>query len=272
MEMKMRTLLAVGLWVILPFALFAEGSSYKVSIKPSNPDDRSRPSMEFLPGTRYRQTNLGLYVALATAYKIPWQGAGALELRLKGVPEWMLMRYDMEIVATSPAAFGLSSTAPNDRIRSMLQAVFADRMKLKMRREAVEMAVFAVMVESGGAKLERAELSENDCIEATPFGSTDVLKPGCHQLLGGRDRGIRGAAVNMADIAYYVSNWSSLPIVDQTGLSGLYQIQTTGWAEKTEFPDFTLDALFDRLGLKLVRTKAPLEVFVIEHAERPSEN
>jgi uncharacterized protein (TIGR03435 family) len=76
----------------------------------------------------------------------------------------------------------------------------------------------------------------------------------------------------MADLAAYVSNWSELPVVDQTGLSGLYQIQTEGWGSSADSSGRTLDEVLDRLGLKLARTKARLEVLVIEHAERPSEN
>ncbi len=76
----------------------------------------------------------------------------------------------------------------------------------------------------------------------------------------------------MADLAAYVSNWSELPVVDETGLSGLYQIQTEKWGSSANSADGTLDDVLDRLGLKLVRKKAQVAVFVVENAERPSEN
>ena len=154
----------------------------------------------------------------------------------------------------------------------MLQSLLADRLKLRIRRESAEMAVYALMVGSRGIKLETAKISERDCAEAAPFGSLDLPAPGCHQFLGGQGRGLRGTAVDMADLAAYVSNWSELPVVDQTGLSGLYQIQTESWGSSENSSDRTLDEVLDRLGLKLVRQKARLEVLVIERAERPSEN
>jgi uncharacterized protein (TIGR03435 family) len=80
-------------------------------------------------------------------------------------------------------------------------------------------------------------------------------------------------------------------VVDKTGLKGLFNIQTEGWvpmrprpprpagqeptAEDLAFADParpTLFQIFDRLGLKLESQKAPVEMFVIESAERPSEN
>lgn len=79
----------------------------------------------------------------------------------------------------------------------------------------------------------------------------------------------------MADLALHVSNWSEVPVVDHTGLKGLYAIQTEGWDGNPSASDSsrpTLDEIFDRLGLKLVRKKSAVEVFVIEHIEKPSEN
>jgi uncharacterized protein (TIGR03435 family) len=243
------------------------------SIKPAKSGDRRRPGIEFLPGGRFRLTNMPLFVVLATAYQIPFQSREALEQRIKGIPDWMFSAsYDMEVTTAAPAPPGLSTKARNERIRFMLQAVLADRLKLRMRREGAEMTMYALKVGSRGVHLEPAKIREQDCVEAAPFGSLDLTTPGCHQFLGGQGRGLRGSAVDMADLAAYVSNWSELPVVDQTGLSGLYQIQTEGWGSSESPSDRTLDEVLDRLGLKLVRKRAQLEVFVVEHAERPSEN
>jgi uncharacterized protein (TIGR03435 family) len=95
----------------------------------------------------------------------------------------------------------------------------------------------------------------------------------------------------MPDLAAYASSWADRPVVDKTGLRGLFNIQTEGWvpmrprpprpagqdptAEDLAFADParpTLFQIFDRLGLKLESQKAPVEMFVIESAERPSEN
>jgi uncharacterized protein (TIGR03435 family) len=95
----------------------------------------------------------------------------------------------------------------------------------------------------------------------------------------------------MADLASYASGWADRPVIDKTSLKGLFNIQTEGWvpmrprparpagqdpsAEDLAFADPTRPTLFQifgRLGLKLESQKAPVETFVIESAERPSEN
>jgi uncharacterized protein (TIGR03435 family) len=74
------------------------------------------------------------------------------------------------------------------------------------------------------------------------------------------------------------------PVVDQTGLSGRFDF-TLEWTPESNGPaqsraDAPLDsqgatfleALKDQLGMKLKATKAPMDVLVIDHVERPSEN
>jgi uncharacterized protein (TIGR03435 family) len=72
------------------------------------------------------------------------------------------------------------------------------------------------------------------------------------------------------------------PIVDQTGLTGVYNIQIAFTREEpdalgmTELPDTAapnlLEALPQQLGLKLEGAKLPVDVIVIDHAELPEAN
>ncbi len=54
--------------------------------------------------------------------------------------------------------YDIAATAPGDRtptsneFRLMMQSFLADRFKLRVRREAVEMSVYAVVVTTGGPK------------------------------------------------------------------------------------------------------------------------
>jgi uncharacterized protein (TIGR03435 family) len=125
------------------------------------------------------------------------------------------------------------------------------------------------MAASHGPKLEKAKIAEKDCTESPIFGGT-----ACHQFLGGVGRGLHGEAVDMHDLALYVSNWTDAPVVDQTGYTGLFRIQTEGWA--TPLADDparpSLREVLAQFDLKLVEKRAPVEVFAIEHIERPSEN
>jgi len=65
--------------------------------------------------------------------------------------------------------------------------------------------------------------------------------------------------------ALMLINVTNRTVIDKTGLAGLYDI-------KLEWAPVLTTAIEEQLGLRLVSTKAPLEVLVIDHVERPSEN
>jgi uncharacterized protein (TIGR03435 family) len=87
-------------------------------------------------------------------------------------------------------------------------------------------------------------------------------------------RGMHGEAVDMADLALCASNWSDRPILDQTRLTDLYNVQTDPWgAPILDDPSrASLDEIFDRMGLQLVARKGPVEFWVIDSIEKPSAN
>ncbi len=74
------------------------------------------------------------------------------------------------------------------------------------------------------------------------------------------------------------------PTLDQTGLTGRFDFdieflpvsnapRSPGADTIPEAPGPTFtEALQHQLGLKLVKQTGPVDVFVIEHVERPSEN
>jgi uncharacterized protein (TIGR03435 family) len=97
----------------------------------------------------------------------------------------------------------------------------------------------------------------------------------------------------MSDLASFLQNWTDHPVIDNTGLKGLFDIDTEGWvsmrprlippgernenqaAEDRAFADParpTLQQVLDKVGLKLESTKGPVQILVIDRIERPSEN
>jgi uncharacterized protein (TIGR03435 family) len=94
----------------------------------------------------------------------------------------------------------------------------------------------------------------------------------------------------MAELVVSVSNFTDRPLIDRTGLTGLYDIDTDGWVPMRQRPVQpgaeptpesiamadptrpTLYMIFDKLGLKMEPSKAPVEMFVIEHVEKPTAN
>jgi len=224
---------------------------------------------------------------VAVAYDLPFQSD-----RLTGGPDWLRSeRYDIEATPEKGAIpAGATVKERNDKVHLMLQALLAERFKMVIHREIRELPAYVVTVKKDGPKLQKAAVEEKDCAE-TPAGPKDPAA--CHGFSGGQGQGLHGQAVSMSDLASAASNFADHPVVDKTGLKGLYNIQTEGWvpmrprlprpaeptpqqaAEDQAFADParpTLFQIFDRLGLKLESQKAPVEMFVIESAERPSEN
>jgi uncharacterized protein (TIGR03435 family) len=249
------------------------------SIK-ANPSTVPGPlGWQFLPGGRLRIQNMPLYMIVATAYNVPFQSS-----RLTGGPDWIRgQRFDIDATA-EPGAIptGASADERDKAMRTMLQALLAERFHLKIRRELKDQPVYAIVVGKGGPKLKAAEIGEKDC-------ETDAAKDiDCHNFHGGRGRGLHAKAANIADLALFVSNWTDRPLVDKSGLTGMYQFETRGWANIAPGPAPapgtvaedgqdaaslpTVFTLFADMGLKLDPQRAPVEMFIIEGVERPSEN
>ena len=120
--------------------------------------------------------------------------------------------------------------ARNDRVRAMVEALLVDRFKLVIRRESKEMPVYALLVAKGGPKLQRA-----DMMRRLPEASPNALGPEspstpipdvCHAFNGGVGRGLHARAANMSDLAAFVENWTDRPLLDKTGIQGLYRFET----------------------------------------------
>jgi uncharacterized protein (TIGR03435 family) len=156
-----------------------------------------------------------------------------------------------------------ASAVPVSQLRMMLRQLLADRFKLTLHRETKTMPVYVLTVMKGGPKLPDANADDgNHVLESLPrvqdgsFVFPDSSIPDFAaklSLLRGMDR----------------------PVVDQTGIKGSYDIILKGAADAVRQPEggaslFTL--IQEQLKLKLVPAKAPLEIVVIDHAEKPSEN
>jgi uncharacterized protein (TIGR03435 family) len=148
-----------------------------------------------------------------------------------------------------------------------------------MRVENKSMPVYALTVAEGGPKLQKSTIDEKDC-------ASDIGPEACHSFVGGLGHPLNARAIDMDDLAHYISNWTDLPVVNRTGLSGLFTVDTEGWVPMRLPPPPpsaapaanpfaglpTIFAVLDKLGLELNRQEDNLPVYTVEHIERPSAN
>jgi uncharacterized protein (TIGR03435 family) len=154
----------------------------------------------------------------------------------------------------------------------MIQKLLATRFKLAFHHEQRELAVYAIVIGKDGPRLTTTDRKPSD---STNFSYTNrvVLT-------------VRNAT--MADFADGMqASFMDRPVVDQTGLADRYDFllkwtpdeSRSGLGEKLpptaddpNAPPGLYTAIQEQLGLKLVSTKAPVDVLVIDHIEMPSEN
>jgi uncharacterized protein (TIGR03435 family) len=140
------------------------------------------------------------------------------------------------------------------QLRTMLQHLLAARFKLALHRESKLFPVYELVVARGASSPVRAAESlprvENDS-----FVFTDV---------------------SMAEFARMLSQLRGieLPVIDRTGIAGTFDLVLKSAPSAAREADrgglFAL--IQEQLGLRLAPAKAPFDVLVIDHAERPDAN
>lgn len=195
-------------------------------------------------------TNVSLQGAIGWAYHVfPHQVTG---------PGWLeTERYDV-------AARAGSAVVEAD-LRLMLRQLLADRFKLAVHRESKEMTAYVVSVGKGGVKFK--ESSEEGPSEMKPTGRMAIS--------------IR--KTTMAQIADMLGSAPlPYPVVDQTGLTGRYDITLDlfsvlgGGAAPQGMDDaipLVIQALGEQLGLKVDQRKTAIDMVIVDHAEKvPTQN
>jgi uncharacterized protein (TIGR03435 family) len=197
----------------------------------------------FDPGGRFTATGAPLSALMQEAY-------GIKGFQISGGPSWVNSeRYD--VVAKPNAGANLSQ----ERLKPMIQALLAERFQLKIHRETKDLTIYSLMAGKDGPKL---------------HASTGASGPG---LSMGRGQ-LSGHKVSMTMLASILELQLDRNVRDNTGIQGDFDIKLE-WS-----PDETADragpsiftALQEQLGLKLGSQKGPVEVLVIDSAEKASAN
>jgi uncharacterized protein (TIGR03435 family) len=246
------------------------------TIKPNN----TRISRGFMPGFTadgYRADLVPLMLLIRQAY-------GVQGFQVAGGPEWINTEfYNVEAKMDGSTAEALSKLRP-DQLKiarqKMLQLLLEERFGLKVHRGTKDGSVYLLVVAKGGSKLHEPKPGDDPGVLTADGGATQ----GYAQKT---PTGLIVRGLSAPRIAILLSQQVKRPVVDKTGLTGTYNF-TLDWAQELAVtaahdgeesdvaPDpggvSILTAIQQQLGLKLEPGKGPVEVIVIDHADRPSGN
>src|SRR5262245_26335044 len=205
-------------------------------------------SIDAPEGTRFSTRNITVWNLIRYAHKLT-------DLQIAGAPDWIRNeRIDIEARPASPVS--------SNEMLAMVQALLAERLHLKMHRESRNVPSYALQVAKDGPKLGPAAESTQGSIMR--MGEMTVKR------------------MTIAGLAQILEFELHRPVTDQTGLTGNFSFQLK-WTRETvrSAPDVAdsdpakpsiFAALQEQLGLRLVTSRSPVNVQVIDNVELPTEN
>ena len=239
-----RTLVATAL-AVYP-AVAATPSFDVASVRISRTGGR-RQSIHSSPDT-VTMRNVSLKSCIGWAYHV-------MEYQVAG-PDWLgFERYD--IVAKAAGA------VPEGDLRTMMQALLADRFLVESHRQTKEMSAYVLVVTKGGPKVHESQTEGEPSVQPDRGRMTVTVQ--------------RGRMSQLVDV---LSNFFHAPVIDETGLKGSYDLTVNIAKYLPQAGDGPPDPLSiitaglqEELGLKLESRKMAVEMVVVDHAEKaPTEN
>lgn len=268
MRVRVRLLVAVGV-IATGVVAHAQSTPAKMpkfevaTIKPISQNGMHMVSLKVSPGGRVVFQTQSLKSLICIAFDVSgWQVSGSdAELAKK---------YDVQAEApelVAPDTYNERATnlgITDERLRQMLQALLIDRFQLKFRRETREGAVY--LLERTGKTLQ---------LHASQVARSSVYPSGDIGAVSGRGWMLHDTS--MPELANYLSVvLLHKSVLDRTGLEGAFDFESKTILTEADFHGLGLMETFlpvvGEMGLKLETSKGPVESFVVEHAEAPTEN
>ncbi|MGA7341112.1 MAG: TIGR03435 family protein [Terracidiphilus sp.] len=223
------------------------------TIKPSSPEESRTLQIR---GNRFATTDTSLVDLLKYAF-------GIQEKEIVGGPKWLTtQKFDLVGDPETP-------TRPSsDDFKKMVQNLLTDRFHFTAHHETRDLSVFEIVAAKSGPNLNKSTRPPNQI-------------PGVGYLPGQ----LTASNATMADFAAFLQRFvTDRPVFDGTGITGRYdlalrwtpdELQTEG-GRSGDDTNNSLPGLYtaiqEQLGLKLQEERRPAQVFVIDHADMPSEN
>lgn len=250
----MRTVLHVGVLIGAAAAAWGQRPEFDVaSLKPVVLDgaDTYTANLGTYRNGVLAQTNTTLAECIRFAYAITSDD-------LLSGPDWIkskMVRFDI-----------LAKTAPGttrEQALLMLRSLLEDRFKLVLRREPRVLSYFALTASGGMHKMQPAQ-------EPPAEGSVSLYPGRIHHN-----------RITMLMLASLIARFTRTPVLDQTSLLGAFEVKLD-WRRENDLPAAAPDAaagepadgpsiseaVQKQLGLKLEKRKGPVDVLVVDHAEK----
>jgi len=186
------------------------------------------------------------------------------DIQISGGPSWFDSdRWDIAATATG----GIT----DDERRQMLQTLLAERFHLALRHEAKDLPVYALTLAKSGSRM-KSNPDENRPRIQMGASVKGFLK-------------LTGEDAPVAQLAAVLVAQAGRIVVDRTGLEGRFDFSLEWVPDAANLPSINgakmvpaedgpslFTAVQEQLGLKLESTKAPVQVLVIDRAEKAAEN
>jgi uncharacterized protein (TIGR03435 family) len=187
----------------------------------------------------FRATLVGDIMAFAYGFPLD---------RVERRPQWMYDdRYDVAVTTAAP------TTLPEQKL--MIQKLLEEKFGLAVHRVSNPSPVYFLV---RGSKVNLTETTEVDAVDIPEF-----------RISLGRVYTARHASIS--DLAAWLYSWVGLPVLDKTGIMGLFDIEISGMPIKGG-AEGTIAAVRNALGLDLELHEGTAESLIIDRVEKPRQN
>ncbi|HEY2385031.1 MAG TPA: TIGR03435 family protein [Terriglobia bacterium] len=232
-------------------------------VKVANP--RSGIDMRTFPGGRLLATNCTLKQLIMGAYGLKEQ------YQVVGGPTWVdVDRFEVEGKAAEDLTndpdrvIALGREAPR-KLTLMLQTLLAVRFKLSAHQETRQNTAYRLVVAKSGPKL----LPTTDSTQE-PFIGVEREGPVTRPATG---LAMFGKNASMTLLAERLARSLVGPVINETGLKGNFDFRFEYAADETQQDQGpSIFTAIQQLGLNLEAAKGPVDILVIDHAEKPDAN
>jgi uncharacterized protein (TIGR03435 family) len=155
----------------------------------------------------------------------------------------------------------------DDRLGERIQTMLADRFQLKFHRETKQLAVYSLVVAKGGPKLKERD----DALRSQACGGH---AEGAMTCVGRGAPGMRRedfVGISPEALASRLGRILGRSVIDNTGLKNTYDFSLE-WARNPDADPSIFTVLQEQLGLKLENAKGPVEIVVVDSAQKASAN